>query len=89
MTSLSTSLDGMDRALDSLNSTANRIAQASSAPPGSKPAGSTAPNTPSGDTVSLSSDMVSLMNASNSFGANAKAAEVSDRTTHYALDMLR
>jgi hypothetical protein len=87
MTSLSTSLDGMNSAIASLNSTANRIAQAGSTPPGSQPAGSSATNS-SGDTVSLSSDMVSLLNAKDSFEANAKTAEVSDQTSRYALDML-
>lgn len=82
MTSLSTSLDGMERAIENLNSTASRIAQA-----GSIPAGSTNSNAVGGDTVSLSSDAVSLLNASNSFDANTKTAEVSDQITHYALNM--
>ncbi len=69
----------MERAVDSLNTTAKRIAQT-----GSTPASSTSA---SGDTVSLSSDMVSLMNSRNSFDASAKTAEVSDQMTHYALDM--
>jgi flagellar hook protein FlgE len=72
----------MNRAVDSLSTTANRIAQS-----GSAPAGSTSSNAIGGDTVSLSSDMVSLMNARTSFEANAKTAEVSDQTTRYALDM--
>jgi flagellar basal body rod protein FlgC len=72
----------MNRAVDSLNTTANRIAQTGSAPAG--PANS---NAIGGDTVSLSSDMVSLMNARTSFDANVKTAEVNDQTTRYALDM--
>ena len=86
MTSLSTSLDGMNQAVSSLNSTANRIAQTGSTPAGSVNSNSNS-NAIGGDTVSLSSDAVSLMNAGNNFDANAKTAQVSDQTTRYALDM--
>jgi hypothetical protein len=77
----------MQQAVDSLNSTASRIAKNGFPQAGSTPAGSTPANATGGDTVSLSSDMVSLMTARNSFDANAKAAEVTDQTTRYALDM--
>ena len=76
----------MNQALDSFNATANRIAQTGSTPLGSPPASPPAANT--GDTVSLSSDAVSLLNSRDSFEANLKTAEVSDQTNQYALNML-
>ena len=72
----------MERAVDNLNTTATHVSQS-----GSTPASSTNSNAIGGDTVSLSSDMVSLMNSRNSFDANTKTAEVTDQMTHYALDM--
>ena len=72
----------MDQAVDTLNTTASRIAQT-----GPTPSGAANSNAIGGDTVSLSSDMVSLMNARTDFDANVKTAEVSDQMTHYALDM--
>ena len=63
---------GLDRATDSLNRTASRIANL---------------NTP-GDSVDLSSEMVALIQARASFTANTKVIKTEDQMAKSLLDMV-
>jgi flagellar hook protein FlgE len=80
----------MSRAAGSFDVAAARIART-----GQSPANAPSPSTSSaaagntdGDTVSLSSSMVSLLDARNNFEANTKTAAVSDEMTQTTLDMI-
>ena len=66
------SLSGMNAATASLNTTARRIASLA---------------TPEGDKVSLSDEMVSMLNAKRDFQANVKAFQAQDETTQSLLNV--
>lgn len=86
MTSLSTALDGMSRAASSFDAAAARIARTGQSANNAPGAASTA--TPDGDTVNLSSSVVSLLEARNNFAANTKTFAVTDQMTKAALNMV-
>jgi flagellar hook protein FlgE len=90
MTSLSSAVDGMNRAADSFDAAAARIARTGQSA-GNAPGAPTAAITASGavgDTVNLSSSMVSLLEARDNFEANTRTVAVSDRMTQAALNMI-
>jgi flagellar hook protein FlgE len=72
MIDFSTPLAGLDRATTSLNQTASKIASLS---------------TP-GDTVDLSSEVVSLIQSRNDFDANTKVLQTQDEMTQSLLNMI-
>jgi flagellar hook protein FlgE len=72
MIDFSTPLAGMERATTSLNQTASKIANLS---------------TP-GDSVDLSSEMVSLIQSRNDFASNTKVVQTEDQMTKSLLDMI-
>ena len=86
MTSLSSAIDGMNRAADSFDAAAARIARMGQSP-GTAPGASTAAAA-NGDTADLSSSMVSLLEARNNFEANTRTVAVSDRITQAMLNMI-
>ena len=86
MTSLSSALSGMNRAAGDLDDTARRVARAGHSAPDATATPSSADS--DGDSVNLSSDMVSLLNSRNNFEANTKTAEVSDQITQSTIHML-
>lgn len=67
-----TALEGMQKAETQLNTTANKIAQ----------------NSPDGDSVDLSDDMVSLISARDNFMANVGAAKTGDEMQRTLLNMI-
>ena len=77
--SLEISLQGLNRAAESFDRAANRIARASWP----------APSSQGEDTVSLSAEAVALMQAANDFKANASVLHTADEMTQYLLDQLR
>jgi len=66
-------LQGMDSASAGLDRTATRIASIGQ---------------PTGDTVDLSTEMVALIQARNSFGANVKAAQTMDELSQSLLNIV-
>lgn len=72
MIDFSTPLAGMERATTSLNQTASKIANLS---------------TP-GDSVDLSSEMVSLIQSRNDFESNTKVVQTEDEMTKSLLNMI-
>jgi len=72
MIDFSTPLAGLDRATTSLNQTASKIANLS---------------TP-GDTVDLSSEVVSLIQSRNDFDANTKVLQTQDEMTQSLLNII-
>jgi flagellar basal body rod protein FlgG len=72
MIDFSAPLAGMERATTSLNQTASKIANLS---------------TP-GDTVDLSSEVVSLLQSRNSFESNTKVLQTEDEMTKSLLNMI-
>jgi flagellar basal body rod protein FlgG len=72
MIDFSNPLAGMERATTSLNQTASKIAK------GSTP----------GDSVDLSTDVVSLIQARNSFESNTKVLQTEDEMTKRMLDII-
>ena len=72
MIDFSTPLAGMERATTSLNQTAAKVANLS---------------TP-GDSVDLSSEMVSLIQARNDFASNTKVVQTEDEMTKSLLNMI-
>ncbi len=80
MIDFSTPLAGMNAAETSLNRTAANIANF-----GGSPATNPAPSASGGDTVDLSSDMVSLIEARNNFAANVKTVQTEDQMTQSLL----
>ena len=77
MIQLSAPLEGMDRAEDLLNRTADRLARSVSDP--SSPA--------TGDSVDLSAEMLNLLEARDSFAANVKVAHAADEMARATLDL--
>jgi Flagellar basal body rod FlgEFG protein C-terminal len=75
---MTSSLQGMQRAETQLNQVAQSIAQA----PFSSSAG------PEGDTVSLSSQAVAMIQAKNSFEANTEALKIGDEMTQTLLKVV-
>jgi hypothetical protein len=73
----STSLEGMSRAEGLLNTTAAQIAREPFAGAPAQP----------GDTVSLSDQMVALLQARTDFEANTKAAQTADQMTQSLLNI--
>lgn len=69
----SISLGGMEAAQHKVESVARRLAQ---------------PQSPSGDTLELSSDMVALLDAKNQFAANTKVVQTANDMQKKLLDML-
>jgi flagellar hook protein FlgE len=67
-------LAGMNRAESQLNQTAARLAGIS--------------GSPAGDTVDLSAEMISLIEARNNFAANTKAVQPEDEVTRSLLNVL-
>lgn len=65
MSNLSVSLEGLERGQERLQKVASRIARLPQANTGT-------------DTVDLSAEMVALLEAKNSFAANAKAIQTAD-----------
>lgn len=82
MTSLSSALDGMNRAAGDFDAAAARIARMGQAP-GASPSAIA-----NGDTVDLSSSMVSLLEARDNFEANTRTVAISDRMTQAMLNMI-
>ncbi|MEO7144224.1 MAG: flagellar basal body rod C-terminal domain-containing protein [Bryobacteraceae bacterium] len=78
MIDFSTPLEGMSRAESALNAVAGRIAQAPFSSLSATPQ----------DTVDLSSDMVSLLQARNDFTANTKVFHTADEMTRTLLSMI-
>ena len=74
MIDFSQPLQGMNQALNSLNTTAQRVAQEPFAAPQ--------------DSVDLSTDMVNLIQARNDFAANAKVFRTGDEMAKTLLNML-
>ncbi|HUJ23298.1 MAG TPA: hypothetical protein VLX58_17315 [Bryobacteraceae bacterium] len=74
MNSLDGPLQGLQRAQTSFDQAADRIARSSLAEPE--------------DQLSLSDNMVALMNSSNDYEANLKSLEVSNQMTKKLLDVL-
>ncbi len=74
MIRLATPLEGLQRADLSLERTAGRIA--------------TLAGSPEGDSVDLSTEMIALIVARNSFRANANAARAEDQMARALLDLL-
>jgi flagellar hook protein FlgE len=80
----------MNRAADSFDAAAGRIARMGQSP-GSAPGASTSATTNGGavgDTVDLSSSVVSLLEARNNFEANTKTVAISDQMTQAMLNMI-
>jgi flagellar basal body rod protein FlgG len=69
---LNTALGGLERAAGQVDKTASRIAQPATA----------------ADTVDLSTEMVSLMQARADFEANTKSLKTEDQMTRAALDLI-
>jgi flagellar hook protein FlgE len=67
-------LAGMNRAESQLNQTAARLAGIS--------------GSPAGDTVDLSAEMISLIEARNNFAANTKTVQPEDEVTRSLLNVL-
>jgi flagellar hook protein FlgE len=76
----------MNRASGSFDAAAARIARAGQSP-ASAPTAS-ASTAAVGDTVNLSSSIVSLLEARDNFEANTKTVAVSDRMTQATLNMV-
>jgi flagellar hook protein FlgE len=72
MIDFSTPLAGMERATTSLNQTASKIANLSTL----------------GDTVDLSSEVVSLLQSRNSFESNTKVLQTEDEMTKSLLNII-
>ena len=73
MIDFSVPLSGMSAAASTLDRTAARIAQS---------------GFPGGDAVDLSSEVVALIEARNSFAANAKVARTEDQVSQSLLNLL-
>jgi flagellar hook protein FlgE len=74
MIDFSTPLAGLERASESLNQSARRIQSGGL--------------TPEGDTVDLSTEMIALMTARNTFAVHAKVIQAADEMTRAALDVI-
>jgi len=85
MNSISSALNGMNQAISRFDASASRIARTGLSPAGAPPSTAAAPGE---DTVDLSSNMVSLLDAQNNFEANTKTVAVSDQMTQSTLDMI-
>jgi flagellar hook protein FlgE len=73
MIDFSAPLAGMQQAEAKFNTSARQIAQTAG---------------PQADSVDLSAEAVNLLQAKNSFAANAKAVSVTDQMTKSVLDMM-
>jgi flagellar hook protein FlgE len=90
MISLSSAVYGMNRAADNFDAAAARIArtgQSAKNAPGASTAATT-DRAAVGDTMDLSSSMVSLLEARDNFEANTRTVAVTDRMTQAALNMI-
>ena len=74
---MTSSLQGMQRALNQFNQAAENIAQWPSSP--------STTSAPQGDTVDLSAQAVALIQSKNSFEANTTALKVADEMTQSLL----
>ena len=86
MTSLSTALDGMNRAAGNFDVAAAHIARMGQSS-GNAP-GAAASAIPDGDTVDLASSMISLLNARNNFEANTKTVVIGEKIAQATLNMI-
>ena len=85
MIDFSSPLAGMERAAAAVDQTAKRLA-GRTAPPAERTQSSPAP--PAEDKVDLSSEIVALIGARNSFKANAQAFRVEDELSQSTISLL-
>jgi flagellar hook protein FlgE len=85
MISFSSAIDGMNRAADSFDAAAGQIARMGQSNPTAPGASTAAAN---GDSVDLSSSMVSLLEARNNFEANTKTVAIGERMMQATLNMI-
>ena len=86
-TSISTALDGMNRAAQNFDAAANRIAKTGQPSKPQTSAGVDGDGDSDHDKVDLSSDAVSLLNSRNDYQANAKTVAVADQMTRATIDI--
>jgi flagellar hook protein FlgE len=89
MIDFSTPLAGMNAAETSLNRTATNIANYGASPLNSEQnsAQNSPQSTSGGDTVDLSTDVVSMIEARNNFAANVKTVQTEDQMTQSLLNI--